>query len=80
MAQQMKILLGFSFGLLNQIIAYVKDEGSNLPSFSRTLILVVSCFLLPLLSFVLVLGMLCLKQHYMPQQILRYVMVSMRLV
>jgi hypothetical protein len=26
------------------------------------------------------LGMLCLKQHYMPQQILRYVMVSMRLV
>jgi hypothetical protein len=83
MAQQVKVLLWFFFGLLNKIIAYVKDERLNLTSLTTTLILVVSCFFcwnLPLLSLVLVLSMLCLKQHYMPQIFLRYVAVSSRLV
>jgi len=48
MAQQVKVLLGFSFGLLDKIIPYVKDERSNLTSLITTLILVVSCSLLKL--------------------------------
>jgi hypothetical protein len=47
MAKQVKVLLG-SFGLLDKIIAYVKDEGPNLTSFTIILTLVVSCFLLKL--------------------------------
>jgi hypothetical protein len=43
MTQQVKVLLGFSFGLIDKIIAYVKDEGSNLTSLTTTSILVLSC-------------------------------------
>ncbi len=43
----MKSLLG-SFGLLNKVIAYVKDEGSNLASLIITLTSIVSCSILKL--------------------------------
>ncbi len=40
---QVKVLLDV-FGLLNKIIAYVKDEGSNLSTLTLALINVVTCF------------------------------------
>ncbi len=39
----MKILLD-SFGLLDKIIAYVKNKGSNLNTLTNVLKYVVSCF------------------------------------
>jgi hypothetical protein len=42
-----KGLLGF-FGLLDKVIAYIKDEGSNLASLTIVLILIVSYFSLKL--------------------------------
>jgi hypothetical protein len=50
MTQQVKILMGFSFGLLDKMVAYVKDEGPNLTSITTTLIVVVSGFLLKLVT------------------------------
>jgi hypothetical protein len=48
MAIQFKDLLAW-YNLLDTIIAYVKDEGVNLNTFTMTLISIVSCilFLLP---------------------------------
>jgi hypothetical protein len=45
MTQQVKVLMGFSFGLLNKMVAYVKDEGPNITSITTTLIVVISGFL-----------------------------------
>ncbi len=45
MAIQFKDLL-VRYNLLDKIIAYVKDEGANLNTFTTTLISIVSCFLL----------------------------------
>jgi hypothetical protein len=44
MTQQVKVLMGFSFGLLNKMVAYVKDEGPNITSITTTLIVVISGF------------------------------------
>jgi hypothetical protein len=44
MTQQMKVFLEFFKSVLHKIIAYVKDERSNLTSLTTTLILVISCF------------------------------------
>jgi len=35
-----------SFGLLNKVIAYVKDESSNMSTLTNTLTNVFCCFLL----------------------------------
>jgi hypothetical protein len=43
MANHVKSLFN-SFGLLDKIIAYVKDERSNLNTLTFTLIFIVSCF------------------------------------
>ncbi len=42
MAKQMKDLFG-SFGLLNKVIAFVKDKGTNLKIMTTTLKSIVSC-------------------------------------
>jgi len=45
MVEQMKDLLG-SFGLLNKVIAFVKDKGANLRIMTTTLKNIVSCDML----------------------------------
>jgi hypothetical protein len=47
MVAQVKMLLN-SFGLLNKVVTYVKDEGSNLITLTFVLALVVFCFPLQL--------------------------------
>jgi len=47
--EQMKSLLG-SFGLLDKVMAYVKDEGNNLASLIIALTLIASCSTLKLVS------------------------------
>jgi hypothetical protein len=47
MANQVRILLD-SFGLLTKVIAYVKDERSNLNTLNSTLTFVISCYSLQL--------------------------------
>jgi formate-dependent nitrite reductase membrane component NrfD len=47
MAIQVKVLLN-PFGLINKIITYVKDEGSNLATLTSILAFVVFCFPLQL--------------------------------
>jgi hypothetical protein len=42
MANQVKVLLD-SFGLFDKVIAYVKDEGSNLGTLTSALTNVVTC-------------------------------------
>jgi hypothetical protein len=49
MANQIKVLLD-SFGLLDKVIAYVKDEGSNLSTLTSALTSVVTCSPLQLTS------------------------------
>jgi hypothetical protein len=49
MVEHVKSLVA-SFGLLDKVIAYVKDEGNNLVSFTIVLTLVVSCSTLKLVS------------------------------
>jgi hypothetical protein len=48
-ANQVKVLLDF-FGLLDKVIAYLKDEGSNLSTLTLALVNVVTCYPLQLIS------------------------------
>jgi len=47
MANQVKLLL-YSFSLLDKVIAYVKDERSNLNTLTFALTFLISCFALQL--------------------------------
>jgi hypothetical protein len=67
MAVEVKVLLN-SFGLLNKVVKYVKDEGSNHATLTFVLAFVVFCFPLqfpcPFVGFYF--GMPCQKLHNMP--------------
>jgi hypothetical protein len=75
-AKQMKDLLG-SFRLLNKMIAFVKNEGTNLGMMTTTLkaLSLVTCWIFQLHLLELVGTMLCQKQPNMPQMTIRFMRV-----
>jgi hypothetical protein len=73
MAQQLQSLLE-KFGLIHQVLAFVKNEGSNLASMATTLCSIVDCELLYLPRFMkaLLLVMCCPKHVNILQMMTKF--------